>query len=97
MMILPQISQGFGRRVSLLMGALFGRSANKATPFAGVCTTGLVARRHGRDFIGIDVNAAYLEMGRRRIEGREPIDDPPEVNGARDLFDWADAGGGACA
>jgi DNA modification methylase len=61
--------------------------------FAGVCTTGLVARRHGRDFIGIDVNAAYLEMGRRRLEGREPIDDPPEANGARDLFDWA--GGGA--
>jgi hypothetical protein len=37
-------------------------------PFAGACTTGLVAQRHGRDFIGIDVNAAYLEMGRKRVE-----------------------------
>jgi DNA modification methylase len=37
-------------------------------PFAGACTTGLVAQRHGRDFIGIDVNADYLEMGRQRIE-----------------------------
>jgi site-specific DNA-methyltransferase (adenine-specific) len=36
-------------------------------PFAGAGTTGLVALRHGRNFIGIDLNAEYCEMARERI------------------------------
>lgn len=38
-------------------------------PFAGSGTTGVVALRHGRDFIGIDLNPAYAEMARARLVG----------------------------
>ena len=30
-------------------------------PFAGSATTGVVALRHGRKFIGVDMSAEYLE------------------------------------
>lgn len=42
-------------------------------PFAGAGTTGVVARRHGRDFIGIELNPAYAEIARRRIGGEETL------------------------
>jgi DNA modification methylase len=38
-------------------------------PFLGSGTTGLVALRLGRDFIGIDLSPEYCEMARRRIYG----------------------------
>jgi len=37
-------------------------------PFCGSGTTGAVALREGRRFIGIDNNAEYLEMARKRIK-----------------------------
>lgn len=37
-------------------------------PFFGSGTTGAVAKRFGREFIGIDLNARYLEKARARIE-----------------------------
>lgn len=40
-------------------------------PFAGSCTTGLVARQEGRKAILIDLSEAYLDMGIRRLE-RQP-------------------------
>ena len=36
-------------------------------PFAGSGTTGVVASKHGRDSIGIELNPEYAEMARRRI------------------------------
>ena len=36
-------------------------------PFAGACTTGLVADRLGRDAIMIELSPEYAEMGRKRI------------------------------
>lgn len=40
-------------------------------PFCGSGTTGMVATRHSRRFIGIDLNPAYLNMAYQRIwEGR---------------------------
>ncbi len=36
-------------------------------PFAGVATTGIVAARHGRDFLGIERSGAYARMARRRL------------------------------
>jgi DNA modification methylase len=44
-------------------------------PFAGAGTTGLVALRHGRSFVGVELNPGYVEMARRRI-----IDDAPLLN-----------------
>jgi len=38
-------------------------------PFAGAGTTGLVARRLQRRFVGVELNPEYAEMARRRIEG----------------------------
>jgi DNA modification methylase len=42
-------------------------------PFCGAGTVGLVARQHGRDFVGIDLNPRYLEIARRRIEKAAPV------------------------
>jgi len=42
-------------------------------PFAGSGTTGVVALRLGRDLIGIELNAEYVEMARRRIENDAPL------------------------
>ena len=38
-------------------------------PFFGAGTTGFVALRLGREFIGIDLNPEYCEMARKRIYG----------------------------
>lgn len=37
-------------------------------PFAGACTTLLVARRLNRASVGIELNEEYAELGRRRLE-----------------------------
>ncbi len=37
-------------------------------PFFGSGTTGAVAKRFGREFIGIDLNARYLEKAKERID-----------------------------
>lgn len=38
-------------------------------PFCGTGTTGVVCRRLGREFIGIEINPQYVEIARNRIEG----------------------------
>ncbi len=42
-------------------------------PFAGSGTTGVVALRDGRSFIGIELNHEYVEIARRRIIGDAPL------------------------
>lgn len=42
-------------------------------PFGGAGTTGLVADRHGRDAILIELNPEYVEMAKRRITGDAPL------------------------
>jgi site-specific DNA-methyltransferase (adenine-specific) len=42
-------------------------------PFAGAGTVGMVARRHGRSFIGIELNSGYAAMARERITGDAPL------------------------
>ena len=37
-------------------------------PFTGSGTTGLVAKKNGRNFIGIELNEEYAEMARKRID-----------------------------
>jgi DNA modification methylase len=36
-------------------------------PFAGAATAGVVAARHGRDFVGIELSGDYARMARRRL------------------------------
>jgi hypothetical protein len=49
-------------------------------PFAGSGTTGLVALRHGRSFIGIESNPEYVELARWRI-----VDDAPLLNSVAEV------------
>ena len=42
-------------------------------PFAGSGTVGVVALRHNRRFVGIELNHEYAEMARRRITGDAPL------------------------
>jgi DNA modification methylase len=39
-------------------------------PFAGACTTGIVALQHNRQFVGIELNGEYVDMSRKRMAGR---------------------------
>jgi DNA modification methylase len=39
-------------------------------PFFGTGTTGIAARKLGRGFIGIELNPAYVQMAKRRLDGR---------------------------
>ena len=48
-------------------------------PFNGAGTTGLVAQRLGRRYIGIELNESYAEMSRQRI-----YNDAPLLQGAAD-------------
>lgn len=48
-------------------------------PFAGSGTTGVVALRHGRSFIGVELNPAYCEMARRRIADDSPLFNEEEL------------------
>jgi DNA modification methylase len=40
-------------------------------PFAGAATAGLVAGRHGRNFLGVELSDAYARMARRRLRDAE--------------------------
>lgn len=42
-------------------------------PFFGSGTTGLVCSRLNREYVGIELNAGYVEMAKRRIEGDAPL------------------------
>jgi site-specific DNA-methyltransferase (cytosine-N4-specific) len=46
-------------------------------PFVGSGTTGVVALRYGRNFIGIELNSDYAAMARRRIEADAPLFNKP--------------------
>lgn len=52
-------------------------------PFAGAGTTGVVALRLGRSFLGVELNPAYAELGRERIRRDAPfLNVPAEVAAA---------------
>jgi len=46
-------------------------------PFCGSGTTGVVALRHGRSFVGIDLNPDYVELARARITNDAPLMNTP--------------------
>jgi hypothetical protein len=55
----------------ILAGSAVGNTV--LDPFAGAGTTGLVASRLNRDFVGIELNPAYAEMASGRIEQDAPL------------------------
>ena len=42
-------------------------------PFSGAGTTGIVALRHNRNYIGIDLSADYFEQTHERMNGTQPM------------------------
>ena len=42
-------------------------------PFCGSGTTGAVSLRHGRNFIGIELNADYIKLAEKRIGAVDPL------------------------
>lgn len=48
-------------------------------PYAGSCTAGIVAARMGRNFIGAEREAKYVELSRRRFEDAGIVLDRPEA------------------
>ena len=42
-------------------------------PFTGSGTTGVVAVRHGRSFVGCELNPDYADMARRRVTSEAPL------------------------
>ena len=53
-------------------------------PFFGSGTTGAVARRLGRHYIGMESRAEYVELARARLQGIEPESDLPAALDVRD-------------
>lgn len=62
--------------------ALYGNPACKCPtvpgdtvldPFCGSGTTGVVAIRHGRNFLGIDLNQEYVTLAKNRLSGQSPL------------------------
>ena len=50
-------------------------------PFSGSATTGAVALKHGRDYIGLDKNDAYVGLAEARLLGNVPPAVHPEAEG----------------
>ena len=50
----------------LLAGSAVGDTV--VDPFAGSGTVGVVAKRYGREFVGIELNSEYAKMARKRID-----------------------------
>lgn len=42
-------------------------------PFAGTATVGLVARKHNRRFVGIELKAEYIQLARKRTAEIQPV------------------------
>jgi site-specific DNA-methyltransferase (adenine-specific) len=42
-------------------------------PFTGSGTVGVVALKHGRNFIGTELNPEYAEIARNRVESSQPM------------------------
>ena len=61
-------------------------------PFFGAGTVGLVAERHGRNWVGIEINARYAKIADQRLaEARERRSaDGPPVDGTTRVVASAD-------
>jgi len=55
-------------------------------PFCGSATTGMVAMRLGRDFVGIDLNEEYINLAESRLLGRKIKKGDLEDGGLLEMF-----------
>ncbi|WP_102346373.1 DNA-methyltransferase [Bacillus sp. Marseille-P3661] len=77
--VTPKNEKEFGKHPTQKPEALFEHFVEKLTnpgetvmdPFMGSGTAGVVSKRLGRRFIGIELNSGYYEISKRRIENTE--------------------------
>lgn len=65
-------------------GCEHGEPSGRCTvldPFAGSGTTGLVASRHGRDFLGVELSPRYVEIARARLRAPSTLPGPRRRRG----------------
>lgn len=63
----PKLSHSFKRYSDCGCGVGF-ESGTVLDPFCGAGTTGLVALKQGKEFIGIELNKEYIEIADRRLK-----------------------------
>src|ERR1035438_3323326 len=56
-------------------------------PFAGSGTVGVVALRHRRNFVGVELNPEYAKMAQQRIEDDAPLLNSVELSPPQRLLD----------
>jgi len=61
-------------------------------PFCGSGTTGAVALRYQREFVGIELNPAYAELSRKRIGAEAPMFNDVSVLAPDSAYPWSPAG-----
>ena len=71
----PDQSQHIHAKPLTLMVALVGAAPDGVIldPFSGSGTTGMVALRHDRSYIGLELNPEYVELSRNRIRDDAPL------------------------
>src|SRR5439155_23789537 len=60
------------RLIERLVLASSNREDTVLDPFAGVGTTPVVCKRHGRNFIAFEINPDFVAVGIRRLKDAEP-------------------------
>ena len=53
-------------------------------PFSGSATSGLAAYKHGRKYIGIELEKGYLDLSIKRFQWLERVTSTPRVSPARE-------------
>ncbi|MBY0384635.1 site-specific DNA-methyltransferase, partial [bacterium] len=66
--------------MSYLVRLLTTEGATVLDSFTGACTTGVAASLNNRNFIGVDLDARYLEIGKHRIQNAMDRRDNPQSN-----------------
>ena len=66
MAVIPTTTTGWGKMCNCTTDAV--EPCVILDPFSGAGTTGVVAIKHSRCYIGIELNPDYLEMSRKRIQ-----------------------------
>lgn len=69
----PSVTKGWTPTCSCPNNEATGRPVVLDT-FSGSATTGAVALRLGRNYVGLDLNEKYLGLAEARIENRVPPD-----------------------
>ena len=59
-------------------------------PFFGSGTTGVVALRQGKDYIGIEINHSYIELAEKRLA--KPMVERKTREKSKDFFEFENSG-----